>query len=181
MTDMKPTRPTAPFNLMASIEAHRHELVPPVANRQVYPAGDFIIMVVGGPNARVDYHVDPGAEFFYQFEGTLTLRTMQEGQPVDYSIGPGEVFLLPPFVPHSPQRPAGSLGLVVERRRERTERDGFQWYCPECHHLLHEEHLFVEDIETSLPPVFERFYGDLRRRTCKQCGYVMERAVASAP
>jgi len=172
MTHMTPIRPTAPFNLMAWIEAHRHELVPPVANRQVFPAGDFIIMVVGGPNARDDYHVDPGAEFFYQFEGTLTLRTMQEGRPVDYAIGPGEVFLLPAFVPHSPQRPAGSVGLVVERRREHSERDGFQWYCPACHHLMHEEHLFVEDIETSLPPVFDRFYANDRSRACRACGHV---------
>ena len=178
MTHMTPVRPEAPFNLMAWIQAHRHELVPPVANRQVFPAGDFIIMVVGGPNARADYHVDPGAEFFYQIEGTLTLRTMQSNQPVDYAVGPGEVFLLPPFVPHSPQRPAGSLGLVVERRRDPSERDGFQWYCPQCHHLLHEEHLFVADIETSLPPVFERFYGDLRRRTCRQCGHITERVHA---
>jgi 3-hydroxyanthranilate 3,4-dioxygenase len=169
---MTPTRPTAPFNLIAWIAAHRHELVPPVANRQVFPAGDFIIMVVGGPNARDDYHVDPGAEFFYQLEGTITLRTMQEGRPVDYAIGPGEVFLLPPFVPHSPQRPAGSVGLVVERRREHSERDGFQWYCAACHHLMHEEHLFVEDIETSLPPVFDRFYANDRSRACRACGHV---------
>ncbi len=163
---------------MAWIAAHRHELVPPVANRQVYPAGDFIIMVVGGPNARTDFHVDPGAELFYQLEGTLTLRTMQGNQPVDYSIGPGDIFLLPPFVPHSPRRPAGSIGLVVERRRTPLERDGFQWYCPACNNLLHEEHLFVEDIEESLPPVFERFYADVRRRTCRNCSHVLERAGA---
>jgi 3-hydroxyanthranilate 3,4-dioxygenase len=164
---------------MAWIEAHRHELVPPVSNRQVFPAGDFIIMVVGGPNARTDFHVDPGAELFYQLEGTLTLRTMQGNQPVDYSIGPGEIFLLPPFVPHSPRRPAGSIGLVVERRRTPLERDGFQWYCPACNNLLHEEHLFVEDIEESLPPVFERFYADVRRRTCRNCSRVLERAGAA--
>ncbi len=167
-------RPTPPFNLHHWIDAHRHALVPPVANRQVYPAGDFIIMVVGGPNARRDFHVDPAAEFFYQLEGTLTLKTMQDGAPLDYAVGPGDVFLLPPLVPHSPQRPAGSIGLVVERRRTAAELDGFQWYCPSCHGLLAEEYLPLEDIETSLPPVFERFYADAARRTCRRCGQVLE-------
>jgi 3-hydroxyanthranilate 3,4-dioxygenase len=168
-----PMRPTPPFNLQQWIEAHRQALVPPVSNRQVYPAGDFIIMVVGGPNARRDYHVDPGAEFFYQLEGTLTLGTMQDGQPVDYVVGPGEVFLLPPLVPHSPQRPAGSIGLVVERRRLAGERDGFQWYCPSCQSLLYEEQFVLEDIETQFPPVFARFHANLAARTCRSCGTVL--------
>ena len=169
-----PMRPTPPFNLQHWIEAHRHALVPPVANRQVFPAGDFIIMVVGGPNARRDFHVDPGAEFFYQLEGTLTLKTMQDGRPCDYEVGPGAVFLLPPLVPHSPQRPAGSIGLVVERRRSDAERDGVQWYCPSCHALLYEEYIPLSDIETELQPVFERFYSDRARRTCRACGTVLE-------
>lgn len=166
-------QPLPPFNLLQWIEAHRHALVPPVANRQVYPAGDFIIMVVGGPNARRDYHVDPGAEFFYQIEGTLTLRTMQDGVPVDYSLGPGEVFLLPPFVPHSPQRPDGSIGLVVERRRLPGEQDAFRWYCPACHGLLYEESFALENIETQFPPVFARFHANLAARTCRSCATVL--------
>jgi 3-hydroxyanthranilate 3,4-dioxygenase len=167
-------RPTPPFNLQQWIEAHRHALVPPVANRQVYPAGDFVIMVVGGPNARRDYHVDPGAEFFYQLEGTLTLRTMQDGVPVDYAVGPGEVFLLPPFMPHSPQRPAGSVGLVVERRRLAGELDGFRWYCPSCHAQLYEESFALDNIETQFPPVFARFHANLAARTCGACGTVLD-------
>jgi 3-hydroxyanthranilate 3,4-dioxygenase len=167
--------PTPPFNLQQWIDANRASLRPPVANRQVFPAGDFVVMVVGGPNARKDYHVDPGEEFFFQFEGTLTLRTMQDGKRVDYAVGPGEVFLLPARLPHSPQRPAGSVGLVVERRRLPGERDGFQWYCDACHALLYEEHFVLEDIETQFPPVFERFYSDLDRRTCRRCGHVLAR------
>jgi 3-hydroxyanthranilate 3,4-dioxygenase len=165
---------TPPFNLAEWIATHRHTLVPPVANRQVYPAGDFIIMVVAGPNARRDFHVDPGAEFFYQLEGTLTLKTMQDGQPVDYVIGAGDLFLLPPFVPHSPQRTPGSIGIVVERRRAAGEQDGFQWYCESCHHLLYEEHFVLENIETQFPAVFDRFYADTARRTCSACGQVMQ-------
>jgi 3-hydroxyanthranilate 3,4-dioxygenase len=167
-------RPTPPFNLQQWIEAHRHALVPPVANRQVYPAGDFIIMVVGGPNARRDYHVDPGAEFFFQLEGTLTLRTMQDGAPLDYQVGAGEVFLLPEGIPHSPQRPAGSIGLVVERRRLAGEKDGFQWYCPSCNDLLYQEYFALENIETQFPPVFARFHENLPARTCRTCGTVLD-------
>lgn len=170
---------TPPLNLQHWIEANRHALVPPVANRLLFPVGDFVIMVVGGPNSRRDYHVDPGAEFFHQLEGTLTLKTIQDGQPVDYQVGPGEVLMLPPLVPHSPQRPAGSVGLVVERRRAAGELDGFQWYCPSCHGLLYEELFVLEDIETQFPAVFDRFYADLGRRTCRACGTVL--AAPSAP
>ena len=166
--------PAPPFNLLRFIDEHRAELRPPVGNRQVFPAGDFVIMVVGGPNARSDFHVDPGAEFFYQLEGTLTLKTMQDGTPRDHAVGPGEVFLLPPLVPHSPQRPAGSVGLVVERRRTAAERDGFQWYCPACHALLYEEFFALTDIETQFPPIFERFYADAAHCTCRRCGTVLK-------
>jgi len=173
--------PAPPFNLQRFIEEHRAELRPPVANRQVFPAVDFVIMVVGGPNARSDYHVDPGEEFFYQLEGTLTLKTMQDGGPVDYAVRAGEVFLLPPLVPHSPQRPAGSVGLVLERRRTPAERDGFQWYCATCHSLLYEEYFVLTDIETQFPPIFERLYADRARCTCRRCGTVLERPPTSPP
>ena len=171
--------PAPPINLQRFIEEHRAELKPPVGNRQVFPTGDFVIMVVGGPNARSDYHVDPGAEFFFQLEGTLTLKTMHDGRPLAYAVGPGEVFLLPPLVPHSPQRPAGSVGLVVERRRTAAERDGFQWYCANCQRLLYEEFFVLTDIETQFPPIFERLYADTARRTCRHCGTVLERPAAA--
>jgi 3-hydroxyanthranilate 3,4-dioxygenase len=174
-------QPAPPFSLAQFVDRHRAALRPPVANRQLYPAGDFVIMVVGGPNARVDYHVDPGAEFFHQLEGTLTLRTVQDGRRVDYEVRAGEVFLLPPGVPHSPQRPAGSVGLVVERRRLPGEQDGFRWYCPACQRLLYEESFALTDIETQFPPIFERFYADLARRTCAACGTVLERPAAPLP
>jgi 3-hydroxyanthranilate 3,4-dioxygenase len=115
------------FNLNQWIEQHREYLKPPVCNRQVFQHSEFIIMVVGGPNARTDYHEDPGEEFFYQLEGTMTLRTMQDRGRVDIPIHAGEVLLLPPRVPHSPQRSANSVGLVIERQRRPEEQDGFLW------------------------------------------------------
>ena len=163
------------FNLHHWIERHRHLLKPPVGNKRVFEDGDFIIMVIGGPNKRQDYHVDPGAEFFHQIEGDMVLRTMQDGRPVEVPIRQGEVLLLPAHLPHSPQRPANTEGLVVERRRRAGERDGFQWYCERCGHLLHEDFLELTDIEKQLPPLFERFYARREWRTCSRCAAVLER------
>jgi 3-hydroxyanthranilate 3,4-dioxygenase len=164
------------FNFQAWIDAHRAQLKPPVGNKRVFRDGDFIIMVVGGPNARNDYHVDPGQEFFYQLEGDMVLKTMQDGRALDVPIRAGEVLLIPPHMPHSPQRPAHTVGLVIERARRQGELDGFQWYCENCGQLLYEEFFALTDIEKQFPPVFERFFASLQKRTCARCGTVMERA-----
>lgn len=160
------------FNLRHWIDEHRDQLRPPVNNKQVFAAGDFIIMVVGGPNSRDDYHDDSGEEFFYQLEGDMLLRTIQNGRRIDIPIREGDVFLLPAHIPHSPQRFADTVGLVVERTRSGDELDGFLWYCDNCDEKLYEEYLHVSDIETQLPPVFERFYGSRSRRRCDNCGTV---------
>ena len=164
------------FNFREWIEANRALLKPPVGNKRVFRDGDFIIMVVGGPNARKDYHVDPGQEFFYQPEGDMVLKTMQDGRQVEVPIRAGEVLLIPPGLPHSPQRPANTVGLVIERARRAGELDGFQWYCERCGHRLYEEFFPLTDIEKQFPPVFDRFFANLQKRTCARCGTVMERA-----
>ncbi len=163
------------FNFRQWIDANRALLKPPVGNKRVFRDGDFIIMVVGGPNARKDYHVDPGQEFFYQLEGDMVLKTMQDGRQVDVPIRAGEVLLIPPRLPHSPQRPANTVGLVIERARQPGELDGFQWYCERCGQPLYEEFFPLTDIEKQFPPVFERFFANLPKRTCARCGTVMER------
>ena len=156
-----------PFPLMTWIEEHRHLLKPPVGNKVIWQDSEFIVMVVGGPNDRTDYHVNAGEEFFYQLEGDMELKIMLQGQPEDVMIRAGDVFLLPPHTPHSPRRPAHSVGLVIERRRRPRELDGFQWYCSACHHKLYEEFLFVNNLETQLPPIFERFYA--QHDACENC------------
>lgn len=159
----------SPINLAQWIEEHRHLLKPPVGNKCIH-AGDFIVMVVGGPNQRTDYHYDEGPEFFHQIEGEMILRIQENGTVRDIPIRAGEIFLLPPRVPHSPQRMSDSVGLVIERRRLPHELDGLQWYCPNCNALVYEEYFPLHDIETDFPPVFERFYTSREHRTCKQCG-----------
>jgi len=161
------------FNFKQWIEDNRHLLRPPVCNQQVFVENDFIVMVVGGPNVRKDYHYEEGPEFFYQLEGDMLLKTMQDGECVDIPIREGEILMLPPKVPHSPQRFEDTVGLVVERKRLPEELDGFMWFCENCNARIYEEYLYIADIVGQLPPIFERFYSSEENRTCKQCGTVM--------
>jgi 3-hydroxyanthranilate 3,4-dioxygenase len=153
------------------IEEHRHLLKPPVGNAQVWEDTDFIVTVVGGPNHRTDFHDDPYEEFFYQMKGNAFLNLMENGKPGRVELKEGAMFLMPPHLRHSPQRPeSGSLCLVIERRRPEGVRDGFEWYCRECHHLLHRVDVQLKSIVRDLPPLFERFYASERLRTCRNCG-----------
>ena len=161
-----------PFNFKKWIDEHRHLLKPPVGNCCVYEDAEFIVMVVGGPNSRKDYHYDEGEEFFYQLEGDILVKIQEDGQAVDVPIREGEIFLLPARVPHSPQRMPGSIGLVIERRRLPHEQDGLQWYCENCNEKVYEEYFKLHDIETDFPPVFDRFYSSREHRTCKACGHL---------
>jgi 3-hydroxyanthranilate 3,4-dioxygenase len=167
-------QPLVPFNLSLWIAEHRDELKPPVGNRRLFRDSEFIIMVVGGPNTRKDFHLDPAEEFFFQLEGTMILRTVANARVVEHRLGAGDIFLLPPNVPHCPLRPANTVGLVVERERRPGEMDGFQWYCERCESLLYEEKFVLSDIETQFPALFERYYGNLQLRSCRRCGAVME-------
>jgi len=160
-----------PLNLLGWIEEHRHLLKPPVGNKMI-ENGDFIVMVVAGPNSRNDYHWDEGPEWFFQLEGEMVLRVQEDGAVRDIPIRTGEIFLLPPRVPHSPQRMPGSIGLVVERKRLDHELDGFMWFCQQCNHKIYEEFFHLKNIETDLPKVFDRFHASVEHRTCSQCGAV---------
>jgi 3-hydroxyanthranilate 3,4-dioxygenase len=163
------------FNLQQWIDEHRHLLEPPVCNQQVFEENDFIVMIVGGPNARKDYHLDEGPELFYQIEGDMVLRVIDDGEAQELVIRAGEMLLLPPRVPHSPQRLADTVGLVIERARLPHELDGFMWFCDNCTNKLYEEFVYVDDIVGQLPPIFERFYASEEHRTCDKCGTVMPR------
>ena len=161
------------FNFVEWVKDNEHLLKPPVNNRMMYGGDDFIVMVVGGPNQRTDFHVDPYEEWFYQLEGNIHVDLMVDGKPETVQIGPGETWLLPGNTPHSPQRPEpGSVGLVIERVREEGTLEKFQWYCPNCNALVHEVELQVRDIVVDLPPVFTAFYEDEAARVCKNCGHL---------
>ncbi|HSZ26224.1 MAG TPA: 3-hydroxyanthranilate 3,4-dioxygenase [Cytophagaceae bacterium] len=164
-----------PFNLKKWIEENRHLLKPPVGNQQVYKDNsDFIVMVVGGPNSRKDFHYNEGEELFYQLEGDINVRIIENDVQVDIPIKEGELFLLPPRTPHLPIRKAGTIGLVIERYRKAEEKDGCLWYCENCNAKLYEEYFALTDIVKQLPVVMEKFYASEENRTCKRCGSVME-------
>jgi 3-hydroxyanthranilate 3,4-dioxygenase len=131
-------------------------------------------MVVGSPNERVDYHYNETSEFFYQIKGDITLKIVDDGEFKEIPIKEGEIFLLPAKVPHSPQRPEGTIGLVIEMKREPKHTDGFQWYCPNCGNKLYDEYFKLENIVKQLPETFARFNGNDALHNCNKCGHKLE-------
>jgi 3-hydroxyanthranilate 3,4-dioxygenase len=164
----------AALNLKQWVEDHRDLLKPPVGNKMVWKDHEFLVMVVGGPNRRKDFHIEEGEEFFYQIEGDITVRIKENGETKDISIKEGEMFLLPARVPHSPQRPAGTVGMVIERQRKTGELDHLCWYCESCGEVLHDAAFQLEDLGTQLKPIIQDFYADEKKRTCGDCGAVMD-------
>lgn len=165
----------APFNLNKWIEQNRDSLKPPVGNRNLYKeSSDYIVMVVAGPNARKDYHYNETEELFYQLEGNIEIHIQDNGEKRTMKLGPGDMYLHPGKVPHSPVRHEGSIGLVVERKRLFKEGDdGLLWFCDNCNHKLYEVYFPLQDIETDFLEHFRHFYGNKELRTCDNCGEVM--------
>lgn len=165
-----------PFNFKQWIDEHRDQLKPPVMNKVVYKDNDdFIVMVVGGPNSRKDFHYNETEEFFYQIEGNIVVKIVENEKIVDIHINEGDIFLLPARTPHSPRRPANSVGLVMEVYRPKGVMDAFQWYCESCGNKLYEEKMYVNDIVKDLPIVMNKFYDNKALCTCNKCGTVLER------
>ena len=164
-----------PFNLQKWIDENRALLKPPVGNKNLYvESEDYIVMIVAGPNARKDYHYNETEELFYQIEGDIIVKTQQEGKLVQYEIKEGEMFLLPPKIPHSPVRSEGSIGLVIERKRTKEHKDGLMWFSDTANELLYEEYFHLTNVEKDFLPVFKKFYSDKNLRTCPKTGEVME-------
>lgn len=163
-----------PFSFKKWIDENRHLLRPPVNNKVVYEDTEFIVMVVGGPNSRKDYHYNESEEFFYQLEGDVNVSIQEDGKAVHIPIKEGEIFLLPPKVPHSPVRGANTIGLVMERKRRSGEKDGLLWFCEKCNHKLFEKYFVLTNIMTQFQETFAEFYSNKELRTCKNCNHVME-------
>jgi 3-hydroxyanthranilate 3,4-dioxygenase len=165
---------TRPFNFKKWIDENRDLLKPPVNNKVVYKDAEFIVMVVGGPNSRKDFHYNESEEFFYQLEGDVVVQIQENGKAVDVAIKEGDIFLLPPKIPHNPKRGPNTIGLVMERRRRDGEKDGLLWFCESCNNKLHEAYFELTDITTQFQTEFKRFYGSEKLRTCNSCGHVMD-------
>ena len=157
-----------PINFKEWIEDNRHLLKPPVGNKVVWKDGDFIVMVVGGPNSRKDYHYNETPEFFYQVEGDIVLKIIENGKSKDIHIKEGDIFLLPPGIPHSPQRGPNTVGLVIEYPRPEGVKDKLQWYSEENGSLLYEEEFTLANIETDMPAIFDRYYNKIEKQNSSE-------------
>lgn len=164
-----------PFDLKSWVDENREVLRPPVGNKCIYEDPEFIIMAVGGPNKRADFHINESSEFFYQIEGDIVLKVREKAKVRDVVIKQGEIFLLPGLVPHSPQRPEGTVGLVIERKRREGEQDGFIWYCENCGAKVYDHFFHLTDIEKQLPPIFAEFYDNPANSTCPKCEHRQKR------
>lgn len=164
-----------PFNLNKWVQENRHLLKPPVGNKNLYKdAGDYIVMIVAGPNARKDYHYNETEELFYQLEGQIEIHVQEDRQKKTMKLGPGDMYLHPAKVPHSPERFEDSIGLVIERKRDHLQtKDGLLWFCDTCNHKLYETYFTLHDIEKDFLSHFSYFYGSKELRTCENCGNVM--------
>ena len=174
-SNLKTMAVAAPFNLWKWIDENQDLLKPPVSNKNLYvDSGDYIVMIVGGPNARKDYHFNETEELFFQLKGEINVRIQEAGKARDVAIKEGEMFLLPAKTPHSPMRSEGSIGLVVELKRTNNETDGLQWYCDSCNNKLHESYFKLNNIEKDFLPRFKDYYASEDLRTCSNCGNTME-------
>jgi 3-hydroxyanthranilate 3,4-dioxygenase len=165
----------APFNLWQWIDDNKDLLKPPVSNKNLYvDSGDYIVMIVGGPNARKDYHFNETEELFFQLKGDIQVNIQENGKMREVFIKEGEMFLLPARVPHSPIRGENTVGLVIERKRGGDMKDGLMWYCDNCNSNLHSTFFPLEDVEKDFLPRFKEYYASEDLRTCKNCGHQME-------
>ncbi len=163
-----------PYNLKGWVKENRHLLKPPVGNQVIWKDSDFIVMIVGGPNARKDYHINPTEELFYQIEGDIHVGLLENGKKRDVHIKEGEIFLLPPLIPHSPQRGPNTVGMVVERMRPEGQLDHIRFYCEECGEIVHDHEFPLVDIVGELKTLMEKYWSDESLRKCGKCGTVMQ-------
>jgi 3-hydroxyanthranilate 3,4-dioxygenase len=170
-----------PFSLDRWIEQHLPRALGAVGNKEVFKGSDFIFQIIKGPNARNDFHIDPFDEIFYQLKGGIFLHVIENGRERRLAIAEGEVFCLPKQVYHSPRRPPGTVGLVIERPRLPHELDGIAWFCPACSTKLHEVSFWCDDIERGIKDTIAAFNADLALRTCKSCGAVLPDPTQSDP
>ena len=151
------------------LEKNSHLLQPPINNYCVYD-DPLTVMIVGGPNARTDYHINETPEFFYQYKGRMLLKTVQNNEFKDVYINEGELFLLPGNTPHNPVRFADTVGVVIEQPRPAEALDRLRWYCQNCGDQVHEASFHCTDLGTQIKAAVNQFKDDNEARTCSKCG-----------
>ncbi|EDO19184.1 hypothetical protein Kpol_1050p41 [Vanderwaltozyma polyspora DSM 70294] len=165
---------TTPLNIDKWLEENGHLLAPPVNNYCLHRGG-FTVMIIGGPNERTDYHINPTPEWFHQRKGNMTLKVVDESKIgldrfIDIDIKEGDSYLLPGNVPHNPVRYADTIGIVVEQDRPDGQMDALRWYCSSCKEIVHQIDLQMVDLGTQVKEGIVSFENDIDARTCKHCG-----------
>ncbi len=161
----------AAFNLLGWVGENAAHFKPPVGNKYLYSGRDFFVMVIKGPNARNDFHQVDSEEFFIQLKGDVAVKTIEDGVVKTHAIREGEVFFIPPNVPHSPQRGPDTLGLVVERRRPQGEPEHLIFFCEKCNTLVYDKVFDCRDIVQHFAQAMEEFWADPVLSTCRCCGH----------
>ncbi|KAF2858310.1 3-HAO-domain-containing protein [Piedraia hortae CBS 480.64] len=162
---------TSPLNLPQWLKQNSHLLKPPINNAVIHRE-PLMVQIVGGPNARTDYHINSTPEFFFQWKGRMLLRTMQNSESKDYYINEGEFFLLPGNIPHCPVRFEDTVGVVLELPRPEGSMDRLRWYCPSCRGVVYETEFHCTDLGTQIKYAVEDFTRDEHKRTCQNCGTI---------
>lgn len=163
-----------PINLLKYIEENKDQLKPPVNNKLIWKDTEMMVMLLGGPNKRRDFHVDPSEEIFYQVKGSCYVEVINsEGKREVVEVKEGELFLLPPGVPHSPHRVDDTIGLVIERNRADGELEDFVWFCDECDHEMHRVTIQLTNIEIQVKEAIAGFNSSEELRKCQNCGHNM--------
>ncbi|MBF8184504.1 3-hydroxyanthranilate 3,4-dioxygenase [Nonomuraea sp. K274] len=145
-----------------------------LAAKSLYPDSQYEVVLVRGPNQRNDFHVEPYDELFIQLEGTIRVDTREEGAgPHRQLVRAGELYVVPAGVAHSPLRPAGTWGLVVEIRRKPGDVEHVEWYCDRCDALIERVSMESSEMIASLGPLLDEFQASEKRRTCRKCGSVL--------
>jgi len=163
-----------PYDVKRWVEENKHLYNPPYkTNRVIVDQKEFIVMIVHGPNTRLDFHIEPADEFFYQIHGDIELHLKPpDGRREVINLREGEMFLCPGDLAHSPRRPENTWGLVIERKRRTDENEMFVWFCEKCDEQVLSRTVVQGDIARQVSEVYEAFNADPSVRTCKRCGYI---------
>ena len=166
--------PFSSTDLIRWIAENRHLFQPPhKTNRVLAHYKEFIVMILHGPNTRLDFHIEPGEEFFYQIHGDIELHLKPDNERRQaVKIREGEIFLCPGGLAHSPRRGEGTWGLVIERKRASSENEEFVWFCEQCDEKVLAQTVLQGDVASQVTKVYEAFNADPKIRTCKKCGYI---------
>jgi 3-hydroxyanthranilate 3,4-dioxygenase len=154
------------YNCPEWIEKNRCDFMPPVCNKTMF-SDQLKVFYIGGPNCRKDFHLECGEEVFYQIEGGMILKVVEQGKHRDIEIKQGEIFLLPGKIEHSPQRSEGTVGNVIEREREKDEMDCLRYFIDGTTDVLYERWFHLKDVVKDLPPIIKEFNESEEAKTGK--------------